>query len=209
MDSDTQIIYILTNPSMPGIIKIGITSQDTVEIRMKQLYTTGVPVPFECNYACKVRGAHEVEKSIHFAFGDLRVNPNREFFRLSPERVVAILQHLQVEDVTEEFNKEIDSETDAEDKDSAKRLRDSRRPNLNFTEIGIHIGAILKFRDGPQEVKVLSDKKVDYLGEELSLTMATRKILNRPDDYPIQPSPYWNFNGRRLIDMYEEHHAGD
>ena len=68
MANDVQIIYILTNPSMPGLIKVGITGQADVESRMKQLYTTGVPVPFECNYACKVKNSSDAEKALHFAF---------------------------------------------------------------------------------------------------------------------------------------------
>jgi hypothetical protein len=107
LDNDVQIIYILTNPAMPGIIKVGITGQSDVEGRMKQLYTTGVPVPFECNYACKVKDASEAEKALHFAFGDSRVNPNREFFKIAPERIVAVLKLLQLEEVTLLVTKEI------------------------------------------------------------------------------------------------------
>ena len=33
---------------MPGLVKIGMTTQEDIDKRMKELYTTGVPVPFEC-----------------------------------------------------------------------------------------------------------------------------------------------------------------
>jgi hypothetical protein len=33
---------------MAGLVKIGKTTQLEVEERMKQLYSTGVPVPFDC-----------------------------------------------------------------------------------------------------------------------------------------------------------------
>lgn len=202
-----QIVYVLTNPSMPGLVKIGITSQNDVESRMEQLYTTGVPVPFECNYACKVRDAREVERAIHFAFGDSRVNPRREFFKLLPERVVAILKLLQIEEVTKEIIEEVDTREDAEDRDSARKLKEARRPKLNFEELGIPIGAILKFRDGDDEAAVIAGNLVRYQGEEVSLTMATRKILGLREDYPLQPSPRWNFNGKCLKDIYEDYHA--
>lgn len=210
MANDIQIIYVLTNPAMPGLIKIGITGQADVEARMRQLYTTGVPVPFECNYACKVAEANEAEKALHFAFGDSRVNPNREFFRISPERVIAILKLLQTEEVTNQVSEEIESETDPEDRKSGERLKSkTRRPNLNFEELGISVGSILKFRDGDDEVKVIGDRKVEYKGEAVSLTAATRRILGHADDYPLQPSPYWSFEGRRLIDIYEAYHSED
>ena len=48
------IVYLLTNPVMPGLVKIGMTTQEDIDKRMKELYTTGVPVPFECKFACKV-----------------------------------------------------------------------------------------------------------------------------------------------------------
>jgi len=94
-DNGSQIVYVLTNPAMPGLIKIGKTTQLEVDDRMKQLYSTGVPVPFDCAFACQVKDASEVEKSLHFAFGNHRVNPNREFFKIEPERVIAVLKLLK------------------------------------------------------------------------------------------------------------------
>jgi hypothetical protein len=48
-----QIVYISTNPVMPGVVKIGKTDQADVIGRAKELFTTGVPVPFDCVYACE------------------------------------------------------------------------------------------------------------------------------------------------------------
>lgn len=38
------IVYVLTNPSMPGMVKIGMTERSEMDARLKELYTTGVPV---------------------------------------------------------------------------------------------------------------------------------------------------------------------
>ncbi|MFT7387743.1 MAG: hypothetical protein ACI8VC_000984 [Candidatus Endobugula sp.] len=48
MDNSIEagIVYVLTNPAMPGIVKIGKTSRDSVDARLNELYSTGVPVPF-------------------------------------------------------------------------------------------------------------------------------------------------------------------
>jgi hypothetical protein len=86
-ESPSQIVYVLTNPAMLGLVKIGKTTQLEVEDRMKQLFSTGVPVPFDCAFACQVKDAAEVERALHMAFGDHRINPNREFFKIDPERV--------------------------------------------------------------------------------------------------------------------------
>ena len=64
------IVYLLTNPVMPGLVKIGMTTQEDIDKRMKELYTTGVPVPFECQFACKVKKGDcaKIEKALHTAF---------------------------------------------------------------------------------------------------------------------------------------------
>ena len=41
------IIYVLTNPAMNGLVKIGKTSRTSVDQRLQELYSTGVPVPFD------------------------------------------------------------------------------------------------------------------------------------------------------------------
>lgn len=204
MSEELQIVYVLTNPAMPGMTKIGMTSGADVEDRMKQLYSTGVPVPFECEYACRVKDAARVERAIQAAFRDSRVNPNREFFKIAPDRIVSVLELLAVEEVTTDVNKEINSEIDSEDRQSVVRLKAQRRPNMNFIEMGIPVGSILKFRDGSVEAKVTGERTVELQGKELYLSPATKKILGMEDDKPIRPAPYWLFNGRTLDDIYEE-----
>ena len=69
------IVYLLTNPVMPGLVKIGMTTQEDIDKRMKELYTTGVPVPFECKFACKVKKSDclKIEKALHKAFDPQRI----------------------------------------------------------------------------------------------------------------------------------------
>lgn len=68
-DSAMGLVYVLTNPAMPGLTKIGMTTAEDVSSRLNQLYTTGVPVPFECAYACQVKNCVQVEAAFHLAFG--------------------------------------------------------------------------------------------------------------------------------------------
>ena len=207
MNKSSQIIYVLTNPAMPGLVKIGKTTQQEVDGRMKQLYGTGVPVPFDCAFACQVKDAHEVEKALHFAFGNMRVNPNREFFRIETERVVAVLKLLKVDDITAEFEEKIESEVDQADKQSAQNLKDIKRPRMDFYELGILSGSVLISKDGLMRVTVVEAKKVEFDGALISLTEATRKLLDLPEGYPIQPSPYWTFNGKTVKEIYDEYHS--
>ena len=122
----SEIIYVLTNPVMPDLIKIGRTIN--LEERLRSLSShTGVPVPFEVYFACTVADANKVEKSVHDAFGDHRVNQRREFFRLNPERVISVLQLVALEDVTPSS----DIVNDAEEQKSLDKER-SRRSNFKF-----------------------------------------------------------------------------
>lgn len=111
------IVYLLTNPVMPGLVKIGMTTREDIDARLRELYSTGVPVPFECAYACRVKksGCAKIEKALHTAFSPQRINANREFFRIQVEQARAILELFHHEDVTEEVTDEIQNDlTDEE-----------------------------------------------------------------------------------------------
>lgn len=203
-----QIVYVLTNPAMPGLVKIGSTTQEEVDIRMKQLFSTGVPVPFDCAFACRVASAATVEKAIHHAFGNARINPTREFFRIEPERVISILKLLHVDDVTAQVEQSLESEATQADLQAAENLKQARRPRMDFAELGIPNGSVLIYKDGLTQVTVCAAKLVQFNGNQCSLTAATRKVMGLPDDYPLQPSPHWTFNGKTVKEIYEEFYAG-
>src|SRR5204863_9381589 len=95
-----NIIYVLTNEAMPGLVKIGFT-EDSVVNRMRQLTAhAGVPLPFECYYAAEVDDTTRVERILHQLFSEARVNPKREFFRLDPQKVVMALNLGNLKEVT-------------------------------------------------------------------------------------------------------------
>jgi hypothetical protein len=200
-ESTPGIVYVLTNPAMPGIVKIGKTSRESVHARLNELYSTGVPVPFECVFAGRVQDESKVEKAFHMAFGPYRLNPNREFFEIEPEQAITLLKLLIDEDVTPSLQLEADS-IDADSKDATRKLK-SRRPNLNFIEMGIPIGAVLEFTQSQEQtVEVVAEKKVRFKDEECSLTAATRELLQL--EYSVAPGPYWLYQGRVLRDIYNE-----
>jgi len=204
--SENQIVYALTNSAMPGIVKIGKTTQADISLRMGQLYSTGVPVPFECVYAVQVDDCTKVESALHVAFSPNRINPNREFFKIAPEQAIAVLKLLGPNDATEEVRKELNENVSQAEKDSGNKLK--KRPNMDFHEMGISDGQVLTFVDDESvTVVVQGPKKVTYEGITISLTAVTREILGL--DYSIQPSPKWKYQGRLLKDIYDEYYAGD
>jgi T5orf172 domain len=198
------IVYVLINPAMPKIIKIGLTTRGGIEQRMKELFTTGVPVPFECVFACDVDDCEAVEKALHIAFGPNRIHPKREFFSIEPEQPIAILKLFQKKDVTSEVNKEIDATTTQLDREAAEKLKRQKRPPLNFIEMKIPVGSTLLFTqdENVEQVTVVAEKKVKYKDQEYSLTRLTQDLLKL--DYAVAPTSYWTFNGKLLSDIYEE-----
>ena len=199
------IVYLLTNPCMPGLVKIGMTTQEDIEKRMKELYTTGVPVPFECQFACKVnnKDCAKIEKALHTAFEPQRINKNREFFKINVEQAKAILELFHHTDVTEEVTEEIQNDLTDDDKAASSKVQ-TKRPPLNFYEMGLHKGDILVWKDDPSIfVSIISDRKVSYKGEEVSISALSAQIKGYKVKH-IQPTPHWLYNDRLLSDIYDE-----
>lgn len=198
-DVAKEIIYVLKNPAMPGLLKIGKTSQVDVTLRMNQLYTTGVPTPFECVYAVEVESHHNVESALHIAFGPNRINPNREFFQIEEDQAVAILKVLGGIDVTPQINAELNANVSQAEKESGKKIK---RPKMDFFEMGLSVGDQLVFKNGEATVEVVSNKKVKFHDNVMSLNAVTREILNI--EHSVRPAPYWFCGGKSLIDIYDE-----
>ena len=202
------IVYVLTNERMPGLVKIGMTTRESINARMKELYTTGVPVPFECAYACEVDDCRNVERALHIAFGPNRIAANREFFDIEIEQAIVILKLLEKKDVTNEISSGIEKDLTPDDKraiEKAKieKARQSRRPSLNYKEMGINIGSKLIFTKNPTvDVVIASDKKVLYQEVEMSLTEVTKQLLGI--SHALQPTRYWTYEGKNLTEIYDE-----
>lgn len=82
-------VYVLVNPSMPGLVKIGWTKGSSEE-RARQLSSvTGVATEFVVVYDELVSNAATVERQIHQALNEYRYNQNREFFKISAKEAIA------------------------------------------------------------------------------------------------------------------------
>jgi len=195
-----DIVYVLTNPAMPGLVKIGFTASEDANSRIGQLYTTGVPVPFELRYACKVDNGIEVERALHIAFSPNRVNPKREFFQIEADQAIAILKLLHTEDATKDVSEQ-PSSVDTQSIEAAEQLR-ARRPNLNFEEMGIPLGAELWSTTSDTLVTVVGPKKVLLGDDTLSLTAATRIVKGL--EYSVAPGPFWTYEGKLISQIYED-----
>lgn len=185
-----NIIYVLINEAMPGYVKIGRTNN--LEQRIRSLDTTGLPLPFECFYACTVKDSLFVEKQLHDAFADHRVRSSREFFEISPERAVSALKLAQIDNVTPKK----DFVETQEDQQALNQAR-KRRAVFNFKMVNIPIGAELTFtNDENIKVKVADNRNVEFNGEVMSISSAAQKALNV--EWPTNGSIYWMYQGETL-----------
>lgn len=201
MEREIGIVYVLTNPAMPNLIKIGYTANEDVKTRMAQIYTSGVPLPFECVYAARVADHERVEKALHIAFGPDRINPKREFFEIEASQAIAIIKLLEIEDATPKVASEKEV-VDEIERDAGEAYANKKRPRFSFSEMNIPVGSTLVSIANGETVIVKNDRTVEFRGQDSSLTNATRIILN--NGYHVAPGPYWTYNGRKLRDIYNE-----
>lgn len=190
-----QIIYILTNEAMPGYVKIGKTNND-LEQRVRELSaSTSVPLSFTVSYACTVKDAHFVERQLHDAFDNNRVNPRREFFQIAPERVVAALKLAEIENITP--NRDfVESLEDQKALNLARKIRSK----FNFEMVKIPVGSELYFsRDENIRATVIATQgtnTVEFNETKTSLSQSAQTVLGYK--YGVAGTDYWMYEGETL-----------
>ena len=91
-----QWVYVLTNPTMPGLCKIGFTKNKPSE-RVKQINAaTGVALDFVVEWAFPCFNAHDVEKQVHHYLEEngFRVNKSKEFFNVTVDQAKAVVERI-------------------------------------------------------------------------------------------------------------------
>ena len=82
-DGDSWV-YVLSNESQPGMYKIGYTSHEDVDKRVKQLSrSTSVATPFKLEWAFRCFNAERLEGEVHQVLKGHRISKDREFFAIS------------------------------------------------------------------------------------------------------------------------------
>lgn len=162
------VVYVLTNPAMPGLVKIGHTSQP-VKDRMRSLNSTGVPYPYDCAAAWEFRDHVGVEKALHRAFADCRVS-EKEFFKMDPKRVMAILEQFGRKDVTPPRSSETGT--------AVTNPPRSKRQMFRFSMVGIEPGVVLtSVWDESVTCTVVDDRRVQFVDEVMTLSAAAKRVI--------------------------------
>ncbi len=201
------IIYIFTNEAMPGLVKIGKIASEgrAVEDRMKELDTTGVPMPFECFAAWEVENVMDAENALHHAFADHRLRKRREFFRISPDKPTAILKAFGTSEVTPTTDIVLEDSNSDDDRQALDRER-VRRQKFSFSVVGIEPGAELRSVFDDEMVCIVEDeRKVTFRGDSTSVSGAALIIARETgrEWNTINGPAYWKFNGKTLAELKE------
>jgi hypothetical protein len=198
------IVYILTNESMPDIIKIGIT--DNLSRRLRELDNTSSPLPFECFYALEVDDARGIEKLLHQAFDDKRVRQNREFFNCTPEQAKSALRIGEKMGGIEVTPKEVVFETE-QDKQALNNAKKRKGRVDYFGVLGINSGEILTFsKDQSLTCEVGENGQVIFRGEVTTLSGSALIIVSEMgyDWQQINGPGYWCYRVAKLLDLYQQ-----
>lgn len=140
--SNHGYVYILSNPSMPGLLKIGMTRFDPTRRVQELSSATGVPTQFQLIYYREFHNCVAAELEIHsvLAAKGMRYNDQREFFSVDSVEAINTLLSLEdecVDEVSEDlvevcnFNEDIDWN---EDYSNRMALQDEIRNTEQYKE---------------------------------------------------------------------------
>lgn len=86
-------VYVIESPSLQGMVKIGTSRRLNGPFeRVRELSGSSLPEAFHINGFCFSDDAFELENNMHKYFFKQRVNPNKEFFYITPQEAIKVLK---------------------------------------------------------------------------------------------------------------------
>lgn len=130
-------LYCFSNDSMPGILKVGMTER-TPDIRLNEANSTDTwkpPTPYKIEFAKKVLNPKQKEIILHKLLSQYseRINPKREFFRISTEEVKTFFELIDGDLWFQDPEKEYGDE-DGENEDSENEVGENEYKYKNGNE---------------------------------------------------------------------------
>jgi hypothetical protein len=90
-------VYILTNPAIPGLVKIGYTAGTAADRAAQISQGTGVPTAYQVDWYCETTTADtaaQLERDVHHHCAANRVNRAREFFQMTVAQAAAVIESI-------------------------------------------------------------------------------------------------------------------
>lgn len=205
------VVYILTNPAMPGLVKIGCTER-TIEDRLRDLANaSGVPLPFECFLAIEVDDPWPLERALHDAFADNRINRRREFFELSPDKPAAILKYISQLSASAKNVTPREDVVEYNEEQVALDNERRRRSHFRFSQVNIPVGATLQSVFDPERTCIVADDRNVYFdGQQMSLSSSALIVAQATGRNwsAVQGPQFWTYQGKSLTELREEAENG-
>lgn len=86
-------LYVIANPAMPRVCKVGFTTREPEE-RAAELHDTGSPQPYHVVAKWHVDDVRAAERGAHAALARFRTDAGREWFALPADRAVRAFDRL-------------------------------------------------------------------------------------------------------------------
>lgn len=86
-------LYVISSPSLPGMVKIGCTRRLSPVIRVKELSSSSLPYPFRAHGFVFSNDCFALESAMHHHFDNRRIAPDREFFNITPKEAIDVLKN--------------------------------------------------------------------------------------------------------------------
>jgi hypothetical protein len=189
-------IYVLINPSMEGLVKIGKTTRDP-EFRAKELsQATGVASPFYVAFNVYVPDCHSAEEFVHAILENkgFRNTANREFFQMPLNQAIEVLllaqkelQQTGGEEVSQESE---DSENGTSKGDELEDAKVEKHPGREVFEqaIRIYYGQGDEIENRDEGVRLLGRAKaLNYPAAFTSLAQHFRNLADEIVDSADEP----------------------
>jgi hypothetical protein len=92
-DAYNGSVYVLTNPELPDLVKIGYTTRSAAKRAKELSRQTGVPGHYEVAREIHVDRPRQVEKKVHSRLSNRRTSSG-EFFKVSPEEAAETIKRV-------------------------------------------------------------------------------------------------------------------
>lgn len=85
-------LYVISSPSLPNLVKVGVSRRESPWTRVRELSSSSLPVPFKAHCFVFSDDCFELESAMHKYFDAQRVNKDREFFAITPQQAIDALK---------------------------------------------------------------------------------------------------------------------
>ncbi|MEY2862195.1 MAG: hypothetical protein RL392_2653 [Pseudomonadota bacterium] len=229
-------VYILINPAMPGLAKVGKTTRTSKERQLELSSATGVPSPFILAYEHPVANCHAAESWVHAELDrrGYRASASREFFTAPLHEIVSVVVMGATTQgaVGEQTEQSVASVDGGELADELSRLADSYRDGtddvlrsprraLELYEQAAKLGDSYSCEQAANLLRVGGDgvrpdfaKALEYLKRSLSLSPEHNWHLSgeiaklySEAGQAVSTLPYWGKFAERLDSQTSSYQA--